>query len=86
MKLTGPLSTLDKMIDCRGISESKSRVVSLILALSNPFVEIAKEIIYMAIPLPSTDSRRFVVSNKPNYVHKVQVNRFAKLARRNMIR
>ena len=61
-------------------------VVSSILALSNTFVEIANEIIYMAIQLPSADSRRFVAGNKQNYVHKVQVKSFSKLARRNMIR
>ena len=30
--------------------------------------------------LPSLDLRRFVASYKPNYVHKVLVNRLVKLA------
>ena len=44
------------------------------LAWSNTFVENNHEIISTAILLPSTVSRRVVVSYKPKYVHKVLVN------------
>ena len=43
-------------------------------------MEIDHEIISTAILLPSTDSRRVVVSYKQKYVHKVLVNRLDKLA------
>ena len=46
-------------------------VASLILAGSHTFVEINREIIFMAILLPSADSRRVAVSYKLKYVHKV---------------
>ena len=49
-------------------------VASSIPDWSHTFVKITHGIIIMAIPLPSTDSRRFVVSYKPKYVHKVLVN------------
>ena len=55
-------------------------VASSILALSHTFMEIDHEIIYMAILLPSANSRRVVVSYKPKHVHKVLVNRLVKLA------
>ena len=45
-------------------------VASLIPARSHTFVEIDREIISMAILLPSADSRRVVVSYKQNYVYK----------------
>ena len=49
--------------------------------LSHTFAEIDHEIISMAILLPSTDSRRVVVSYKLKYVDKVLlVNRLVKLA------
>ena len=38
------------------------------------------EMISMAIPLPSADSRRVFVSYKQKYVHKVLVNRLVELA------
>ena len=41
---------------------------------------IDHEIISMAILLPSADSRRFVVSYKRKYVHKVLDNCLVKLA------
>ena len=44
------------------------------------FVEIDHEIISAAILLPSTDSRRVVVSYKQKYVHKVLVNCLVKIA------
>ena len=57
-------------------------VASLILAWSHTVVEINHEIIffYTAILLPSSDSRRVVVSYKRKYVHEVLVNRLDKLA------
>ena len=59
---------------------------SLILARSHSFVEIDHEIISTVILLPSTDSRRVIVSYKPKYVHKVLVliNRLVKLAQEKM--
>ena len=45
--------------------------VSLILAQSHTFMEIDREIISTAILLPSTDSRRGMVSFKLKYVHEV---------------
>ena len=51
-------------------------VASLIPARSHTFLEIDHEIISMAIPLPSADSRRVVVS----YKHKVLVNGLVKPA------
>ena len=48
-------------------------VASLIPAESHTFVEIDREIISTAILLPSTDSRRVVVSYKQKNVHKVLV-------------
>ena len=44
------------------------------------FCEIDHEIICMAILIPSTDSRRVVVSYEPKYMHEVLVNRLVKLA------
>ena len=55
-------------------------VGSSIRAWSHTFVEIDHEIISTAILLPSTDSRRAVVSYKRKNVHKVLVNRLVKLA------
>ena len=55
-------------------------VASSILAQSHTFVEIDHEIISTAILLPSTDSRRVVVSNKRKHVHEVLVNCLVKLA------
>ena len=55
-------------------------IASLILARSNTFLEIDHEIISTAILLPSTDSRRVVVSYKKKYVQEVLVNCLAKLA------
>ena len=54
-------------------------VTSLIPALSHTFVEIDHDIISTAIPLPSADSRKVVVTYKPNNVHKKLVNRLVKL-------
>ena len=45
-----------------------------IWSLSHTLVEINHEIISTVILLPSTDSRRVVVSYKRKYVHKVLVN------------
>ena len=55
-------------------------VMSLILARSHTFMEIDHEIISTAILLPSTDSRRVVVSYKRKFVFKVLVNRLVKPA------
>ena len=49
-------------------------VVSSIPALSHTLVEIDQEIISTVILLPSSDTRRVVVSCKQKYVHKVLVN------------
>ena len=54
-------------------------IVSSISARSHTFAEIDHEIKSTAILLPSTDSRRVVVSYKQKYVHKVQVNQLGKL-------
>ena len=54
-------------------------VASLFPARSRTFAEIDREIISMAILLPSTDSRRVVVSYKRKYVHEVLVSHLAKL-------
>ena len=53
---------------------------SLISARSHTFMEIDHEIISTVIPLPSSDSRRVVVSYKRKYMHDVLVNRLVKLA------
>ena len=55
-------------------------VVSPILATSHTFMEIDHEIIFTAILLHSTDSRRVVDSYKQKYVHDKLVNCFVKLA------
>ena len=49
-------------------------------AQSHTFAEIDLEIISTAILLPSTDSRRVVVSYKRKYVQEVLVNCLVKLA------
>ena len=53
---------------------------TLIPTRSHTFVEIDREIISMAILLPSADSRRVKASYKRKYVHEVLVNRLVKLA------
>ena len=55
-------------------------IASLIAAGSHTFMKIDREIISTAILLPSTDSRKVVVSYKRKYVHEVLVNRLFKLA------
>ena len=55
-------------------------IASSILGLSHAFVEIDHKIISTAIFLPSTDSRRVVVSYKRKYAHEVLVNCLVKLA------
>ena len=59
---------------------SNPGVASRIPARSHTFIEIGHEIIFTAVLLPSTDSRRVVVSYKRKYVHKVLVNHLVKLA------
>ena len=54
-------------------------VASSIPAWSHTFMEIDHKIIATAILLPSTDSRRVVVSDKLKYVYKVLINRLVKL-------
>ena len=54
-------------------------VASSIPAWSHTFMEIDHEIIATAILLPSTDSKRVVVSDKLKYVYKVLINRLVKL-------
>ena len=55
-------------------------VMSLIQARSHTFMEIDHETISSVILLPSTDSRRVVVSYKRKYVHEVLLNYIVKLA------
>ena len=55
-------------------------VASVIPARSHTFVEIDHEIISMVILLPSTDSRRVVVSYKQKYVPEELVNCLVKFA------
>ena len=55
-------------------------VMSSIPARSHTFVAIDHEIISKAILLPSTDSRRIVLSYKQKYVHEVLVNHLVKHA------
>ena len=55
-------------------------VSASIPARSHTFAEIDQEIISMAIFLPSTDSKRVVVSYKRKYVHEVLVNWLVRLA------
>ena len=54
--------------------------MSLIQARSHTFMEIDHETISSVILLPSTDSRRVVVSYKRKYVHEVLLNYIVKLA------
>ena len=54
--------------------------VSWIPVQSHTFVEIDNEIISTVILLPSSDSRRVVISYKRKNVHKVLVNCLVKLA------
>ena len=60
-------------------------VTSSIPALSHNLAEIDHEIIYTAILLPSTDSRRVFVSYKRKYVHEVLVNRLVKLVQQKSV-
>ena len=54
---------------------------------SHTLREIDHEIISTAIFVPSTDSRRVVVSYKQKYTHKVLVNHLVKLAQEeNLVR
>ena len=55
-------------------------IASSIPARSHTFLEIDHEIISTVILLPSSDSRRVVVSYRRKYVHEVLVNRLVKLA------
>ena len=55
-------------------------VASSVQTNSHTFVEIDHEIISTAILLPSTDSRRVVVSYKRKYVLELLVNCLVKLA------
>ena len=48
-------------------------------------MDVYHEIISRAILIPSTDSRRIVVSNKRKYVHEVLANRLVKLAQEKMV-
>ena len=62
-------------------------VQSSIPCQSHTFTEIDHEIISTAVLLPSTDSRRVVVSYKRKYVHEVLVNHLAKLSEgKNVVR
>ena len=54
------------------------RVASSIQAWSHTLMELDHEEIFMAILLPSADSRRVVVIYKRKYGHKVLVNHLVK--------
>ena len=70
-----PRSAVDKVLDCRYVSDCRSGgVASLIATQSHTFMEIDHEIFSRAFLLPSPDSRRVVVSYKRKYVHEVLVN------------
>ena len=75
--LTRPRSAVGNVSDCRYVSDCRSRVLRV---ESRPgevpyFRGNYHEIISMVILLPSTDSRRVVVSHKPKYAYKVLFNR-----------
>ena len=78
---SGQRSTVRKVSDCRYMSDCRSRGCE-----SDPgpesltFAEIDHEIISTTILLPTTNSRRIVVSYKRKYVHIVLVNCLVKLA------
>ena len=57
-------------------------VSSLILAWSHTFVKIDHEIISIVTLLPSTDSRRVIVSYKQNYMQEVLVNILVKFSKK----
>ena len=59
---------------------NKDDALNNLCGKSHTFVAIEHEIIFMAILLPSADSRRVVVSYKRKYVHKVLVNCLVKFA------
>ena len=72
---TRPAGRLAQLVTCLAADTcltANPGVTSLIPDWSHTFVEIDHEIISMVI-LPSADSRRFVVSYKRKYVHKVLV-------------
>ena len=85
MQLTRPPSTVGNVSDCRYCLTADPGVAGLILALSHTFMEINNEIDSTAILLPSTDSRRVVVSYERKYVHEVLVNRLVKLVQENKL-
>ena len=72
--------SIGQRITVSNMSDFCPRVVSSIPSQSHFFVAIDHEIIFLALLLPSTDSRRIVVSFKGKYVHKVLVNCLVKLA------
>ena len=54
---------------------------------SHMFPEIDREIITMAILLPTADSKSVVISYKRKFVHEVLVNRLVKFAQeKNVVR
>ena len=71
-------------VTCQTADPGVARSIS---AQSHTFVEIDREIISMAILLPTADSRRVVVSYKRKYVHEILVYLLVKLAQeKNMFR
>ena len=79
--LTGPRSAVSNVSGNRCESDCRSRGRKLIPGWSHTFVEIDHEIISTVILLPSVESfKKFVVSYKRKYVHKVLVNCLFKLA------
>ena len=76
-----PKIGLRSVSDCRYVSDCNIRGHELDPGpVPYLFKEIDHEIISTTILLPSTDSRRVVVSYKRKYVHEVLVNCFVKLA------
>ena len=73
-------SAVGNVSDFRYVSDCRSRVCELDPGPVPYFVEVDHEIISTATLLPSSDSRRVVVTYKRKYVHKVLVNRLVQLA------
>ena len=59
---TGPCSAVGNVSDYRCVSDCRSRGREFDRGRSHTFMEIDHEIISTAIPLPSADSRRVVVT------------------------
>ena len=76
---TGPRSAVGNLSDCRFMSDCRSSGRKFDPGPVSYFGG-DYEIISTAILLPSTDSRKFVVSYKQKYVHEVLANCLVKLS------